>query len=212
MNKSSNKRKYEHLRTTSVVPDMLTAKLPYYEYIHLFGNISSDYVFTLNSIFDPNFTGVGHQPIGHDQWAAFYNRYRVTGVDVDVECINNSIIPTTVVIQTNNSNASQNTVAAINSAREQPFSAARLLGPAGGGNVHWTYREFIPLDKVLGVSRAKLLADDTYSAVMTASPVEGVFLHVMAADLSAGTNVSVSFNVRISFHTDLFDREQLIQS
>lgn len=35
--------------------------------------------FRANSIFDPDFTGVGHQPLGHDQMAALYNRYIVIG-------------------------------------------------------------------------------------------------------------------------------------
>jgi len=30
-----------------------------------------------NSIFDPYITGTGHQPLGRDQWAAFYNHYAV---------------------------------------------------------------------------------------------------------------------------------------
>lgn len=30
-----------------------------------------------NSIYDPNTTGAGHQPLGHDQYALFYNHYRV---------------------------------------------------------------------------------------------------------------------------------------
>lgn len=41
------------------------------------GTIES-YLFRANSIFDPNFTGIGHQPIGHDQWKNFYRRYKVT--------------------------------------------------------------------------------------------------------------------------------------
>ncbi|AYP28731.1 MAG: putative capsid protein [Circoviridae sp.] len=35
--------------------------------------------FSMNSLFDPNRTGTGHQPYGFDQLAAFYGRYYVTG-------------------------------------------------------------------------------------------------------------------------------------
>lgn len=37
-------------------------------------------VYRLASIYDPDFTGVGHQPAFHDQWAALYKHYRVIGV------------------------------------------------------------------------------------------------------------------------------------
>lgn len=37
------------------------------------------YVFRANSLFDPNFTGTGHQPMGRDQWATLYNHYVVLG-------------------------------------------------------------------------------------------------------------------------------------
>lgn len=40
----------------------------------------ANHVFNLGSIFDPDYTGVGHQPAFHDQWATLYNRYRVIGV------------------------------------------------------------------------------------------------------------------------------------
>ena len=33
--------------------------------------------FNLNNIYDPDRTGVGHQPYGYDQLGAIYNRYRV---------------------------------------------------------------------------------------------------------------------------------------
>ncbi len=43
------------------------------------------YKFRLNSIFDPDVTSTGHQPRGHDQWNAIYNKYCVIGARVIVE-------------------------------------------------------------------------------------------------------------------------------
>lgn len=43
------------------------------------------YVFRANSIYDPNYTGVGHQPRGRDEWALFYNKYVVLGSKITVK-------------------------------------------------------------------------------------------------------------------------------
>jgi len=48
---------------------------------------SAPYKFRLNSIFDPDETSIGHQPRGHDQWSAMYQRYCVVGAKVLVEPI-----------------------------------------------------------------------------------------------------------------------------
>lgn len=40
--------------------------------------------FRANSIYDPDYTGVGHQPYGRDQWVAFYNHYTVLGSKITV--------------------------------------------------------------------------------------------------------------------------------
>jgi len=36
----------------------------------------------INSLYDPNSTGTGHQPLGFDQWAVHYNQYIVKGAKV----------------------------------------------------------------------------------------------------------------------------------
>lgn len=43
-------------------------------------NLTFDaYQFRANSIFDPNYTGIGHQPMGHDRFNTLYRTYEVLG-------------------------------------------------------------------------------------------------------------------------------------
>jgi len=44
----------------------------------------STYCFRANSLFDPDFTGGGHQPYGHDQLMEFYNYNRVKSSNIKV--------------------------------------------------------------------------------------------------------------------------------
>ena len=71
-----NTRKFSLTYSEQVGPSTIT------------GGISGTGVnISLNDIHDPNKTGVGHQPYGHDQWVAFYNRYKVTSVEVKLEWV-----------------------------------------------------------------------------------------------------------------------------
>jgi len=47
------------------------------------GTIDS-HIFRANSIFDPDYTGTGHQPLGHDQWSVFYQQYSVVKSKITV--------------------------------------------------------------------------------------------------------------------------------
>lgn len=42
----------------------------------------SAYLFRANSIHDPDFTGTGHQPYGHDTYASIYNHYNVRSATI----------------------------------------------------------------------------------------------------------------------------------
>lgn len=41
------------------------------------GGVMKTHTFRANSIFDPDATLAGHQPLGHDTWNLWYNHYRV---------------------------------------------------------------------------------------------------------------------------------------
>lgn len=66
-------------------PSMLV-RLKYVETFSLdpSGTISLSQVFRANSLFDPNFTGAGHQPSNFDRLSAIYDRYTVLGAKIQV--------------------------------------------------------------------------------------------------------------------------------
>jgi len=45
------------------------------------------YQFRVNSLFDPDLTGTGHQPYGFDQFKTYYATYLVVKSQITVECI-----------------------------------------------------------------------------------------------------------------------------
>ncbi len=72
----------------SVIPHSMRVELPYVSLAEVtttsngaagWGHFQT---WSLNSIFDPDVSGVGHQPLGHDQWANLYHDYYVNKVRV----------------------------------------------------------------------------------------------------------------------------------
>lgn len=47
---------------------------------------NAQYVFSANGLYDPNITGIGHQPRGFDEIMKFYNNYCVNGSKITVQC------------------------------------------------------------------------------------------------------------------------------
>ena len=54
------------------------------------GGTASVYTFRANDLYDPNFTGTGHQPLGFDQWMAFYNHFSIRKARIHVKALNPS--------------------------------------------------------------------------------------------------------------------------
>ncbi len=51
------------------------------------------YVFQVNSLFDPDFTGTGHQPLYRDTFSAIYDSYAVVSARVRARMVNTANIP-----------------------------------------------------------------------------------------------------------------------
>lgn len=68
-------------RTIGGFPDSVQVKLRYSSFIRLNPSPAApaQHLFRCISVRDPDFTGVGHQPMYYDQWSGIYTKYTVKG-------------------------------------------------------------------------------------------------------------------------------------
>jgi len=79
------------------------AKLRYVEDIKLdtaAPGVLSHYVYRCGSIYDPNYTGTGHQPYSYDTYATLFNHYCVLGAKLTVRNSPNSSVVNPIYIGT----------------------------------------------------------------------------------------------------------------
>ncbi len=69
----------KYMRDFNPFPATMVARLTYSAVINIDANTVSPgyHLFRANGIFDPDYTGIGHQPYGRDTYASIYNHYRV---------------------------------------------------------------------------------------------------------------------------------------
>lgn len=162
---------------------------------------ASSQVMNLNSAFDPDRTGTGHQPYGFDTMAALYNRYRVLKAHWRVSFTPGSLAYDVTVFPLNGLlSSSPTTASTFNTACEQQRSHVRSISPTGSSE---GYRGSIDLIKLAGTTRTEYLADDRYEATVSASPAELMVLYVVWYNpngSSTGTGFTLEFDLDIDFH------------
>lgn len=88
---SSSIRRAVSSSWTSALPPKMSTTLRYVEAFALNPAVSSNaqYVFSANGLWDPNITGVGHQPRGFDELMKFYGNYFVKGCKITISNASN---------------------------------------------------------------------------------------------------------------------------
>lgn len=162
------------------------------------GSLQPIYRMNLNSLYDPDQTGTGHQPYGFDQMAALFNRYRVYGVSYKVQGyqFNNPI--RFGCVASNDSAAPTNLATLI----EYPRSKSAIQ--VNGGSTA-SITGYVSLPSLTGRTKAQYMADDRYQAQNNTNPQEALLLNIMAQSLSDTALESCTMMVTLNFHCEWFD-------
>lgn len=207
-NASYNKHLFRPKWTSSVPLPYRNVKFRYAEDVAMTPSTTvATRTFRANSLFDTNETGVGHQPLGFDEWSAFYHKYRVYGCAVKFTgCINNIA---RVGIGFSNISTGISGLADMNETLEQSMVRSKITN---GNNNTFSVNYYMPIYKVVGCSKLKIQIDDLYSAGVGANPSDIVYFTLFGQNVDGFTSTSITGRVQITFYATMFDRKTLSSS
>lgn len=169
------------------------------------------YVFSANGLFDPDFTGTGHQPMGFDQLMAFYKHYTVLRSRITVWFNNTeSVYPVSVAIAVQDTSSGLSVYPCILEAGN--VVSASLSGPQNGSQTSGLPTK---LTQVVTIGRFQSvpnpLDDDTLRGTASANPATAVYFAIY---FNAGGTVTgaVDFAVELDYDAVFTEPIQPVES
>lgn len=154
------------------------------------------YVFRVNSLFDPDFTGGGHQPLGFDQMSAMYNRYTVTNCQIRVVFSNPSTNDFRVI--SGIALCKDTTLRTRDEYMESHSSWDVLPSGSVSGSTVTCYLN-VDVAKFFGLSN--IVDERDFSGTASANPINMAYYHVFAADSGGGDPGAIQATVELAFTT-----------
>jgi hypothetical protein len=188
-------------RISTPFPYKLVTKLRYHENNNLTpAALTYSYNYNINSLFDPNRTGTGHQPMYYDQLCpAVYQRYRVKGFSYKLVISDaNTPIKFQAHFQNNNHSADYEDLGEMIGTKQVIVNSM-----ANGGRCIAHLKGYTTIKRILGEN----LNDDRDQAAYNASPSNVALLGLNVTSLNGITNIT-TFNLDLTFtyYCELFDR------
>lgn len=168
-------------------------------------------IFRMNSLFDPDFTGTGHQPLYFDQFAASYGRYVVLGSKATFKFIPISPSPTASPVGPYQVGVVGNNLPTFSSSRagiaEANNSITDLMARSEGGPcVKTIVSTYLP-SRDIGLPNS----DDTVGASVTSSPTSAYYVYAWCSDLNNTSSV-VAVQVTIEYRVKWYQQGFTAQS
>lgn len=172
----------------------------------------TQFTMNLNSIFDPNRTGLGHQPYGHDSLQAIYNRYRVIKCSYVISSISTggSSGDAYSIIGALPANEVLSITGGVSEVQENPRCKFITQAPNAALKV---LKGTVDIASLVGRTKAQYLADDRYQATYGSSPNELAVLNIFTGLLNGNAEtMTAKLNVVLEFTVESFDMKNLLQS
>lgn len=192
------------------LPAQLRTRMRYFSTNHAvnpgIGGTAAEHVFSLNGLYDPDITGVGHQPVGFDQLSEIYDHYTVLGAKATVSFFStdttNDMIVAAYIMDT--------TTAAVDIRVPIENGKAKwrhLSSLSNGGRTTAVMTLPVSLSRFLGVSNP--LDETALRGNSSGNPAEQAYLHIAAAPNNSNDAANVTFTVAIEYYVVWTEPKQL---
>jgi hypothetical protein len=175
-------------------PDKIICKMRYHDIEPLASTLGTiaKYVYRLNSTFDPDYTGVGHQPMFRDTYAAIYDHYSVIRTKATIKFVNTTAVAFNVgcIIEDDGSSTTL-----LDNICEQSHGQHRLLPALNGSLSSSTFTVTWDCKKVLGIDP---FASETYKTAVGSNPAEESTLVVWALPID-GSTATLYFDILLEY-------------
>lgn len=197
-------------------PDRLKTRLRYCDVVQLEATAGNPglWQFRLSSLYDPDYTGTGHQPQWYDQLVAVYQRYRVLGAKITVTFSPNQVSDTEandkgpyIVGITTSENATFGSGTSTDLLEDNNSTHSVLADKQGANNVKTLEATYSPI-RDLGLGNG----DDVMMALSNANPARNIFANVWALDMTENAAVDVVAKVCIEFWAEFSAPRTTIRS
>jgi hypothetical protein len=188
-------------------PDRLGVKLKYSQTVTFTGSAApTSQAFAVNSLFDPDLTGTGHQPSYFDTLAAIYGRYFVKGATAELQITNGSTKAVTWVALYSD----QITNTTVESLTEAKNSVSGIVGEAGAMSTRTKSLQYMATSKIMGQPLSE--PDDNMYAGVGASPADLWYLIFKVTSVDVTTTITVLVKFTILFDCYFKDLIPLVSS
>jgi len=177
-----------------VFPPSITKTLRYsttFSLASTSGAITSTQVFRANDLFDPDFTGTGHQPMGFDQLMLWYNHFCVVNAKIRIVAKNTVGSAPTVCLRVD---ATSTPLTVIDRVVEVGGCITEDLEVKGSYGANKILSISVDIAKLQGVSRSAITADPSLRGDAATSPTEITYFHITMWD-TTGTTGGAEFDV-----------------
>lgn len=207
LRKRFNKRKRALVnvnRALSPFAQRYITKMKYSEAYTLSALNAYTQMMRINGIWDPNTTGVGHQPYGFDQLTPIYNRYRVISCSYVINAYSGTNPIRFGCLPCNDTPP----IGGASELCENPRAKFRIQLPNGSTQ---TITGKVSLPSLMGRNKAQYMADDRFQSEVTTNPLEVALLYITGQSMT-DSSVDILLNVTLEYTVEFFDPKPIDQS
>lgn len=163
-------------------------------------------IWSMNGLFDPDFTGSGLQPEGFDEWMALYEQYRVIKSKITITL---AVLGTTAPTSAFRAILMPATTTVAETTMDDAAASiyAQEIVSMGVTNPTKKLSKCMSVATVRGVRPQSVMDEASYAGNSFGNPTYGAYWHLYVEPVDAFSTVTVYAFTEIEYYVDFFERE-----